>query len=124
MVSKETGEFYACKTITKSRPTWTGGMDGGMREATTSTYLLKIQAEVNFLARLSDVPEVVSLKKAFEDDSHVHLVMDLCEGGSLQEKMEPMEQRRSSFTETQVKTLLRCIINVLLNCHERGIMYR
>ena len=45
-VDQHTGEFYAVKTIAKSRPTWTGGMDGGMREATTSAYLLKIQSEV------------------------------------------------------------------------------
>ena len=36
-------------------------MDGGMREATTSSYLLKIQAEVNFLARLKDVDEIVQV---------------------------------------------------------------
>ncbi|QDZ20240.1 protein kinase [Chloropicon primus] len=88
VVDRETGEFYAAKTLPKSRPTWTGGMDGGMREATTSTYLLKIQSEVNFLARLSDVEEVVRLEKACEDDTHVHLVMDLCEGGSLRQRME------------------------------------
>jgi len=61
VVDKETGEFYAAKTLPKSRPTWTGGMDGGMREATTSSYLLKIQAEVNFLARLKDVDEIVQV---------------------------------------------------------------
>ena len=61
VVDKETGEFYAAMTLPKSRPTWTGGMDGGMREATTSSYLLKIQAEVNFLARLKDVDEIVQV---------------------------------------------------------------
>ena len=76
-VQRETGDFFAVKTLPKSRPTWTSGMDGGMREATTSTYLLKIQAEVNFLARLADIEDVVRLIKAYEDDSNVHLVMDL-----------------------------------------------
>ena len=46
-VALSSGDFFAVKTVAKSRPTWTGGMDGGMREATTSTYLMKIQNEVS-----------------------------------------------------------------------------
>ena len=88
VVDTETGCFYACKTIPKSRPTWTGGMDGAQREATTSAYLIKIRQEVNFLARLADVDEVVQLRRAYEDDECVHLVMDLCEGGSLADRMK------------------------------------
>uniref|UniRef100_A0A7S3FQZ4 Protein kinase domain-containing protein n=2 Tax=Chloropicon roscoffensis TaxID=1461544 RepID=A0A7S3FQZ4_9CHLO len=88
VVDTETGSFHACKTIPKSRPTWTGGMDGAQREATTSAYLIKIQQEVNFLARLADVDEVVQLRRAYEDDECVHLVMDLCEGGSLADRMK------------------------------------
>ncbi|QDZ22553.1 protein kinase [Chloropicon primus] len=129
IVDKKTGEFYAAKTLPKSRPTWTGGMDGGMRQATTSAYLLKIQAEVNFLARLNDVHEVVQLVKAYEDDSHVHLVMDLCTGGSLYEKMEERIDRcdfdgSDCFDEETVRKLMRSIINMLVSCHGRGIIYR
>jgi len=127
-VDRNTGDFCAVKSVAKSRPTWTGGMDGGMRDATTSTYLLKIQAEVNFLARLADVNEVVGLKKAYEDDSHVHLVMDLCEGGSLYEKMDELEhsdeEYMAHFTEPRVREIMRCVINMLRHCHRRGIMYR
>ena len=133
VVNKETGEFFAVKTLPKSRPTWgVNGMDGGMRDATTSSYLLKIQAEVNFLARLTDVKEVVQLVKAYEDDSHVHLVMDLCTGGSLYQKMEEecgdvctaTCAESSYFTEERVREIMNCVINMLVSCHSRGIIYR
>ena len=127
VVDKQTGEFFAVKTLPKSRPTWTGGMDGGMRDATTSAYLLKIQAEVNFLARLSDVEQVVRLVKAYEDNSHVHLVMDLCTGGSLYDKMEEIEddeEHRDYFTEERVRIIMQCVISMLVQCHGRGIIYR
>lgn len=127
-VCKDTGEFFAVKTLPKSRPTWTGGMDGGMREATTSSYLLKIQAEVNFLARLKDVEEVVQLIKVYEDDSEVHLVMDLCQGGSLYEKMEEREEgcaeAEAYFTEAKVREIMRNVLKMLVSCHSRGIIYR
>jgi len=133
-VALSSGDFFAVKTVAKSRPTWTGGMDGGMREATTSTYLMKIQNEVNFLARLSDVETVVRLKKAYEDDSHVHLVMDLCCGGSLYDRMERLEEEEAAqgergafaahFTEERVRRVMACVVRVLRSCHERGIIYR
>jgi len=119
-ISRETGESFAVKTLAKSRPTWTGGMDGGMREATNSTYLLKIQAEVNFNARLSDLEEAVRLTKAFEDDTHVHLVMDLCTGGSLFDRMKGGK----ALPENQAKTVIRTVMFMLMNCHARGIIYR
>ena len=39
-VEKATGRVVAVKSISKSRPVWTGGMDGGVRDATTSTHSL------------------------------------------------------------------------------------
>lgn len=131
-VQRTTGDFFAVKTVPKSRPTWTGGMDGGMREATTSAYLLKIQNEVNFLARLGDVEEIVQLKKAYEDDSHVHLVMDLCTGGSLFDKIESFQERDNHagdghfehFTEERVRLIMRRVLHMILKCHRRGIIYR
>jgi calcium-dependent protein kinase len=109
-------------------------MDGGMREATTSTYLLKIQNEVNFLARLGDVEEIVQLKKAYEDDSHVHLVMDLCAGGSLYDKITSLHNNNNGgcgkegyfehFTEERVKLIMRRVLHMILKCHARGIIYR
>ena len=133
VVSRATGEFFAVKTLPKSRPTWGKGQGGGMKETTTSTYLLKIQAEVNFLARLNDVEEVVQLVKVYEDDSYVHLVMDLCMGGSLYNKMEAEEELMAEkdeeicsfyFTESRVRSIMSCVINMLVSCHARGIIYR
>ena len=119
-VEKATGRVVAVKSISKSRPVWTGGMDGGVRDATTSTHLLKVQAEVNTLARMSDVDEVLALEKVYEDDSRVYLVMELCEGGCLQDVL----QRGQSLGEERGKRLARSVLAMLSACHSRGIIYR
>lgn len=57
--------------------------------------------------------------------------MDLCTGGSLYEKMEELgeegeegESSRQYFNEDRVKDIMKCVVNMLVNCHSRGIIYR
>ena len=76
--------------------------------------------------------EIVQLKKAYEDDSHVHLVMDLCTGGSLFDKIESFQERDNHagdghfehFTEERVRLIMRRVLHMILKCHRRGIIYR
>ena len=58
----------------------------------------KIQNEIDILARM-DHDNVAQLYKAFENDTNVFMVMELCENQSLIELMR--NRRRITETETR-----------------------
>ena len=49
----------------------------------TPRYLLKIQTEVDAMQQLGGSLDAVFLQDVFEDDVAVHLVLELCAGGSV-----------------------------------------
>ena len=49
----------------------------------------------------------------FEDDSNVHMVMELCSGGSILESIKS----DSSRTEADVADILRCVLRFIAQCH-------
>eukprot|EP00271_Cylindrocystis_brebissonii_P021723 TRINITY_DN7933_c0_g1_i1.p1 TRINITY_DN7933_c0_g1~~TRINITY_DN7933_c0_g1_i1.p1 ORF type:complete len:193 (+),score=34.91 TRINITY_DN7933_c0_g1_i1:131-709(+) len=51
---------------------------------------------------------------------HVHLVMELCEGGELFDRIKA--KRR--YSEGKAATVIRTIVTVLRNCHALNIMHR
>jgi serine/threonine protein kinase len=53
----------------------------------------------------------------FEDDAAVHLVMELCEGGAL---LERIESRR--YSEAYIARLARSVLRFVSQCHAKGIM--
>ncbi len=67
---KETGETFACKSISK-------------KKLRTAVDIEDVRREVEIMRQLPKHPNIVSLKDTYEDDNAVHLVMELCEGGEL-----------------------------------------
>lgn len=63
----------------------------------TPRYLLKLQTEVDVMRQLGASLDAVHLKDVFEDDHSVHLVMELCEGGSVLEGLS-----QGDYSECQV----------------------
>ena len=61
-------------------------------------YLLKLQTEVDAMGQIGASLDSVFLKDVFEDDLHVHLVMELCEGGSILDRLKDGE-----YSERQVR---------------------
>uniref|UniRef100_A0A0E0M3C2 Calcium-dependent protein kinase n=1 Tax=Oryza punctata TaxID=4537 RepID=A0A0E0M3C2_ORYPU len=78
--------------------------------------------EVEILRRISALgagaDSVVRLRDACEDSDGVHLVMELCEGGELFDRIFA----RGHYTERAAAKLARTIVGVL--CHENGVMHR
>uniref|UniRef100_M4EKQ9 non-specific serine/threonine protein kinase n=1 Tax=Brassica campestris TaxID=3711 RepID=M4EKQ9_BRACM len=67
---KETGQKLACKTIPKRKLLCQEDYDDVLRE-------------IQIMHHLSEYPNVVRIQETYEDDTSVHLVMELCEGGEL-----------------------------------------
>lgn len=68
---------------------------------------------------LHDAPRTQLTQDVFEDARSVHLVMDLCEGGALLERISSRQ-----YSEKYIARLSRSILRFVSQCHAKGIIYR
>ncbi|KAJ7971348.1 putative Calcium-dependent protein kinase [Quillaja saponaria] len=106
-VEKGTGKEYACKTIAK-------------RKLLTDDDVEDVRREIEIMHHLAGNPNVVSIKGAYEDAVSVHVVMELCAGGELFDRIV----KRGHYTERKAAQLARTIVGVIEACHSLGVMHR
>ncbi|RCV17139.1 hypothetical protein SETIT_3G195400v2 [Setaria italica] len=104
---KATGQKFACKTISK-------------RKLSTKEDIEDVRREVQIMYHLSGQPGVVELKGAYEDKNSVHLVMELCAGGELFDRIIA----KGHYTERAAASLLRTIVEIVHTCHTMGVIHR
>lgn len=104
---KATGQQYACKTIAK-------------RKLVNKEDMEDVRREVQIMHHLTGQPNIVDLKGAYEDKQSVHLVMELCEGGELFDRII----EKGHYTERAAASLLRTIVQIVHTCHSMGVMHR
>ncbi|CAL9108921.1 calcium-dependent protein kinase 2-like [Musa acuminata AAA Group] len=104
---KTTAEQFACKTIAK-------------RKLTSKEDVEDVRREVEIMYHLAGQANVVELKGAYEDKHSVHLVMELCAGGELFDRIVA----QGHFTEFAAASLLRTIVQIVHTCHSMGVMHR
>ncbi|VAH11372.1 unnamed protein product [Triticum turgidum subsp. durum] len=63
---------------------------------------------------------IVELRGAYEDRHSVNLVMELCEGGELFDRIIA----RGHYSERAAATLCREVVSVVHSCHSMGVMHR
>lgn len=69
---------------------------------------------------LSEHPNVVRIKGAYEDAVFVHLVMELCAGGELFDRIV----KKGHYTERRAARLIKTIVGVVEGCHSLGVIHR
>jgi calcium-dependent protein kinase len=69
---------------------------------------------------LAGHPNVISIRGAYEDAVAVHLVMELCAGGELFDRIV----QKGHYTERKAAELARVIVGVVEVCHSMGVMHR
>ncbi|KAG0464311.1 hypothetical protein HPP92_020380 [Vanilla planifolia] len=104
---KVTGENLACKSISK-------------RKLRTAVDIEDVRREVEIMRHLPVHANIVSLKDTYEDDNAVHLVMELCEGGELFDRIVA----RGHYTERAAAIVTKTIVEVVQMCHKHGVMHR
>ncbi|ERN00909.1 hypothetical protein AMTRI_Chr03g139810 [Amborella trichopoda] len=104
---RDTGEVLACKSISK-------------KKLRTAVDIEDVRREVAIMGHLPKHPNIVSLKDTYEDDNAVHLVMELCEGGELFDRIVA----RGHYTERAAAVVTRTIVEVVQLCHKHGVMHR
>jgi len=104
---RATGEKLACKSIAK-------------RKLVAKEDIDDVRREVQIMHHLCGQPNVVGLKGAYEGKHNVHLVMELCAGGELFDRIIAKGQ----YTERAAAELLRTIVQIVHSCHSMGVMHR
>lgn len=104
---RENKEALACKSISK-------------RKLRTAVDVDDVRREVAIMSTLPDHPNVVKLRAAYEDNENVHLVMELCEGGELFDRIVA----RGHYSERAAAAVARTIAEVVRMCHANGVMHR
>ncbi|XP_060216036.1 calcium-dependent protein kinase 7-like [Lycium barbarum] len=103
----DTGEKYACKSILK-------------KKLRTAIDIDDVRREVEIMKHLPKHPNIVTLKDTYEDDNAVHIVMELCEGGELFDRIVA----RGHYTERAAAFIMKTIVEVVQMCHMHGVMHR
>ncbi|XWS51067.1 hypothetical protein CRYUN_Cryun12cG0144400 [Craigia yunnanensis] len=104
---RETRDGLACKSISK-------------RKLRTAIDIEDVRREVAIMSTLPEHPNIVKLKATYEDNENVHLVMELCEGGELFDRIVA----RGHYTERAAANVAKTIAEVVRMCHENGVMHR
>ncbi|KAK8471584.1 hypothetical protein PHAVU_003G261700 [Phaseolus vulgaris] len=81
-----------------------------------------VKREVKILKALTGHENVVQFYDAFEDDSYVYIVMELCEGGELLDRI--LAKKESRYTEKDAAVVVRQMLKVAAECHLHGLVHR
>ncbi|OMO59553.1 hypothetical protein CCACVL1_24761 [Corchorus capsularis] len=104
---KATGALYACKSIPKRKLLCREDYDD-------------VWKEIQIMHHLSEHPSVVQIKGTYEDSVFVHLVMELCAGGELFDRIVA----KGHYSESEAAKLIKTIVGVVEACHSLGVMHR
>lgn len=81
-----------------------------------------VKREVKILQALTGHENVVQFYNAFDDDSYVYIVMELCEGGELLDRI--LAKRDSRYSEKDAAVIVRQMLKVAAECHLHGLVHR
>ncbi|GAB4824128.1 hypothetical protein N2152v2_011174 [Parachlorella kessleri] len=104
---KAGGGTFACKSIAK-------------RKLQCVEDVEDVRREVAIMHHLKGHPNITYLQGAYEDRQSVHLVMDLCSGGELFDRIVAKGQ----YSEKDAAALIRTMVSVVAHCHSLGVMHR
>jgi len=94
-VELKTGEAFACKKIAKTK-------------LRTEIDIQDVRREVQIMRHLPEHPNIVAFREAYEDRDAVYLVMELCEGGELFDRIVA----KGHYTERAAANVAKTILEV------------
>ncbi|KAG9452585.1 hypothetical protein H6P81_005489 [Aristolochia fimbriata] len=102
------GQQVAVKIISKAK-------------MTTAISIEDVRREVKILKALSGHKNLVKFFDACEDANNVYIVMELCEGGEL---LDRILSKGGRYTEDDAKFIVVQILSVVAFCHLQGVVHR
>lgn len=101
------GDFFAVKSIDKRL------ISGDSLESQC------IFTEPKILHLLTPHPHVINLHGLYEDETHLHIVLDLCDSPDLHSRVT-----RRVFTESEAASVMAQLMQALAHCHRLGVAHR
>ena len=116
VMDRTTGQEWAMKSIPKVLP-----RDGSVSvsDQKRMDHANAIRREVDVLRRLRGCLNVASMEDVYENDTHVHIVMEYCSGGELVHRIG-----EAHYSERTVASYMRAVLRTLAQCHANGILHR
>ncbi|XP_028218358.1 CDPK-related kinase 7-like isoform X1 [Glycine soja] len=102
------GHDVAVKVIPKSK-------------MTTAIAIEDVRREVKILQALTGHKNLVQFYEAYEDNDNVYIVMELCKGGELLDKIL---SRGGKYSEEDARIVMIQILSVVAFCHLQGVVHR
>ena len=106
-VHKETRIQYAIKSLSKRN--------------LRADKLARLQEEIRCMAQL-DHPNILRLHEYFENDQVIYLVLELCTGGELLDRLH--EQQGHHYNEHTACRFVHTILTAIAYCHSHNIVHR
>ncbi|KAJ4972315.1 hypothetical protein NE237_005414 [Protea cynaroides] len=88
---------------------------------TTAIAIEDARREVKILHALTGHKNLVQFYDAYEDDDNVYIVMELCKGGEL---LDRILSRGGKYSEEDAKVVMIQILSVVSFCHLQGVVHR
>lgn len=88
---------------------------------TTAIAIEDVRREVKILRALTGHKNLVQFYEAYEDEENVYVVMELCKGGELLDKIL---SRGGKYPEEDARVVLIQILSVVAYCHLQGVVHR
>ncbi|XP_020248982.1 calcium-dependent protein kinase 26-like [Asparagus officinalis] len=102
-----TGTDYACKSISK-------------RKLLAKEDVEDVRREIQIMHHLAGHKNVVTIKGSYEDSLYVHIVMELCAGGELFDRIIA----RGHYSERKAAEIAKIVVGVVEACHSLGVIHR
>ena len=103
----KTGEIRACKHLSKL----------------SIKNLEKFEREINILKR-TDHPHIIKLYEVFQSQRSLYLVMQLCKGGEVFDRIIEHIQNKKMYSEKDAANMFRQVMSSIEYCHNNGICHR
>ncbi|CAI5465113.1 unnamed protein product [Closterium sp. Yama58-4] len=106
-VSRSTGQVLACKAISKAR-------------ILAQEDAEDVAKEVRVMQQLRGHPHIVKIHRALEDHQSVHIIMEICRGGDLFDRVKA----GGRLSERSAAAVTGRLVEALLWCHGKGVVHR
>ncbi|CAH9068877.1 unnamed protein product [Cuscuta epithymum] len=88
---------------------------------TTAIAIEDVRREVKILRALKGHRNLIRFYDAYDDEENVYIVMELCKGGEL---LDRILSRGGKYSEEDAKVVIVQILNVVSYCHLQGVVHR
>jgi calcium-dependent protein kinase len=83
----------------------------------------KFTSEINIMIKM-DHPNIIKLYEVFEDNRYIHLIMEMCTGGELFDRILERITKKKLYTEREAASIFKQVMSAICYCHGQNICHR